>query len=69
LDKFKIGVKCKHLQDIGEHFGKAQTVGGLYIRKSPYQPMSFGGKIMKSGREKGGQCKRKRKKRGNITAK
>jgi hypothetical protein len=27
-----------------------------------YQPMSFGGKNMKSGREKEGKCKRKRKK-------
>jgi hypothetical protein len=27
-----------------------------------YQPMSFGGKYMKRVREKGGKCKRKRKK-------
>jgi hypothetical protein len=27
-----------------------------------YQPMSFGGKNMKRRREKGGKCKRKRKK-------
>jgi hypothetical protein len=27
-----------------------------------YQPMSFCGKNMKRGREKGGKCKRKRKK-------
>jgi hypothetical protein len=27
-----------------------------------YQPMSFGGKNMKRQREKGGKCKRKRKK-------
>jgi hypothetical protein len=27
-----------------------------------YQPMSFGGKNMKRGREKGEKCKRKRKK-------
>jgi hypothetical protein len=43
---------------------------GLYTGKYPpllggggeYQPMSFGGKSMKSQREKEGQCKRKRKK-------
>jgi hypothetical protein len=40
---------------------------GLYIgNTSPpggkYQPMSFGGKNMKRRREKGGKCKRERKK-------
>jgi hypothetical protein len=41
---------------------------GLYIEKYPpppggeYQPMSFRGKYMKSGREKEGKCKRKRNK-------
>jgi hypothetical protein len=46
----------------------SQVGRGLYIGKYPfpregkYQPMSFGGKNMKSGREKGGKCKRKRKK-------
>ncbi len=42
--------------------------GSIYwkIRPPPgggkYQPMSFGGKNMKREREKGGKCKRKRKK-------
>ncbi len=38
---------------------------GVYILEnisSSYQPMSFGGKNMKRGREKGGKCNRKRKK-------
>jgi hypothetical protein len=30
--------------------------------RGKYQPMSFGGNNMKSGREKEGKCKRKRKK-------
>jgi hypothetical protein len=42
----------------------------LYIGKYPaylggrkkYQPISFGGKNMKKGREKAGKCKRKRMK-------
>jgi hypothetical protein len=46
------------------------TTRVLYIIKYPrppwgggkYQLMSFGGKNMKRGREKGGKCKRKRKK-------
>jgi hypothetical protein len=44
------------------------SVRGLYIGKYPplergkYQPMSFGGKNLKRVREKGGKCKRKRKK-------
>jgi hypothetical protein len=32
------------------------------LRGGEYQPMSFGGKNMKRLREKGGKCKRKRKK-------
>jgi hypothetical protein len=43
---------------------------GLYIGKYPLPPgkgknislMSFGGKSMKQGREKGGKCRRKMKK-------
>jgi hypothetical protein len=41
---------------------------GVYILENTppqggeYQPMSFGGKNMKRGREKGGKCKRKRQK-------
>jgi hypothetical protein len=31
------------------------------IKNADLQPMSFGGKNMKSGREKEGKCKRKRK--------
>jgi hypothetical protein len=43
------------------------TARGLYIGKYPrgggeYQPISFGGKNMKRGREKGGKRKRKKKK-------
>jgi hypothetical protein len=32
------------------------------LENTPYQPMSFGGKNMKSGREKGGKCKIKGRK-------
>jgi hypothetical protein len=40
------------------HIGKYPPLWG----GAKYQPMSFGGKNMKRRREKGGKCKRKRKK-------
>jgi hypothetical protein len=48
-------LRCASCRDL--YIGKYLPLGG-----GEYQPMSFGGKNMKSRREKEGKCKRKRKK-------